>query len=122
MSVDKQIFSLESLLKYASGDFLSQFNNTLNYLKSKNKILFITTSNRYQIKDKPLDLPKSSQNAMLLSEKLGEKATIVDGAKLKIDICEGNVSRADGNSCGVKDAVLKDKEKTRQDTIAAGPL
>ena len=111
MSVDKQIFSLDHLLKYAGGNFLSQFNNTLDYLQSKNKILFVTTSNRYQIKDKPVDLPKSSQIAMLLSEKLGEKATLVDGAKLKIDICEGNVSRADGNSCGVKDAVLKDKEK-----------
>ena len=84
MSADKQIFSLDHLLKYAGGNFLSQFNNTLDYLQSKNKILFVTTSNRYQIKDKPLDLPKSSQIAMLLSEKLGEKATIVDGAKLKI--------------------------------------
>jgi multimeric flavodoxin WrbA len=46
-----------------------------------------------------------------MASKLDEKVTVVDAAKLKIDICEANISRMDGNTCGAKDALLKDKEK-----------
>ena len=34
-----------------------------------------------------------------------------DASKLNIYQCEGNVSTSKGNSCGLKDAVLKDSEK-----------
>jgi multimeric flavodoxin WrbA len=111
MSVKTNIFSIDDLLKYAEKDFSSKFNQTLDYLKTKKKILFVTTSNRFQLKDKPVDIPKSTQIAMLLQRALENKATIIDGSKLNIYICEGNVSRTDGNSCGTKDALLKDKEK-----------
>jgi multimeric flavodoxin WrbA len=42
---------------------------------------------------------------------LGDKATYIDITELKILPCEGNVSRADGNSCGLLKATLKDKKK-----------
>lgn len=110
MKVNKSIFSLKSLIKYADGDFLSKYKTTLDYLKRKNNVLFITTSNRFQLKNKPIDIPKSTQIAMSLANEL-KQVTLIDGSKLNIDICEGNVSRADGNSCGVKEAVLKDEKK-----------
>lgn len=83
-------------------------NKTLEYLKKKDKILFIATSNRW-VGDK--EMPKSTKLAHWLKEELGEKVTILDATKLKIIECEGNVSRKDGNNCGVKGAVLKDKKK-----------
>jgi len=42
---------------------------------------------------------------------MGKKATIIDVTKLNIYPCEGNVSTSKGNNCGVKGAVLKDKNK-----------
>lgn len=83
-------------------------HKTLEYLEKKDKILFITTSNRW-VGDK--EMPKSTKLAHWLKEELGEKVTILDATKLKIIECEGNVSRKDGNNCGVKDSVLKDKKK-----------
>lgn len=111
MSRDRQIFSLAQLLTESNGDFVSQFDRTISYLQNKNKILFVTTSNRFQMKKVPIDIPKSTKIALAMASKLDEKVTIVDAAKLKIDICEGNVSRMDGNSCGTKESLLKDKEK-----------
>jgi multimeric flavodoxin WrbA len=80
-----------------------------NYLKSKNnkKILFLTTSNRWE-GDK--EMPKSSIIAEELSNKL-ENCKIIDVSKLKIYPCEGNVSTKKGNTCGLKGALLKDNKK-----------
>lgn len=90
-------------------DFEKRFSDTVRYLSKKNKILFLTTSNRW-IGEK--ELPKSSLLAEKLAEKVGkEKVTIIDVSKLKIYPCEGNISGVKGNNCGVKQAVLKDKEK-----------
>ena len=49
--------------------------------------------------------------AQYLKSELGDKITILDASKLKIYNCEGNVSTKDGNKCGLKDSVLKDKKK-----------
>lgn len=89
-----------------------KFNKTLNYLKDKEKILFLLTSNRWEGHSD--DIPKSSQLAYLLQEKLGpNKVTILDISKLKIYECEGNVSYKGGNNCGLKSALLKNgKDKT----------
>lgn len=81
---------------------------TLNYLEKKDKILFITTSNRWK-GDK--EIPKSSRLALWLKEELGDKVTILDASKLKIYNCEGNVSTNEGNKCGLKESTLKDKKK-----------
>jgi multimeric flavodoxin WrbA len=80
-----------------------------NYLKKnkKKKILFLTTSNRWS-GDK--ELPKSSIIADEIAKKLGD-IEIINVAKLKIFPCEGNVSTKRGNTCGLKDAKLNDKEK-----------
>ncbi len=81
----------------------------LEYLKRKQKILFLTTSNRWVGDD---ELPKSTLLARKIAEAIGkEKVTIIDVSKLKIYNCEGNISRADGNNCGVLKALLKDKNK-----------
>ena len=48
---------------------------------------------------------------MVIQEALGDKATLIDVPELNIAPCEGNVSRKDGNSCGLKKAMLKDKDK-----------
>ena len=82
-----------------------------NYLKKSGnkKILFLTTSNRWS-GDK--ELPKSSIIAEELMKKLGnERCQIINVSKLKIFPCEGNVSTKRGNTCGLKDAMLTDKEK-----------
>lgn len=82
-----------------------------NYLKKnkKKKILFLTTSNRWE-GDK--ELPKSSTIADELVKKLGsDNVQLINVAKLKIYPCEGNVSTKRGNTCGLKEAKLGDKEK-----------
>jgi multimeric flavodoxin WrbA len=40
-----------------------------------------------------------------------DNSTIIDVTKLKIYPCEGNVSRMEGNVCGIKEALLDDPEK-----------
>lgn len=88
-------------------DLSNKINDMLDELSSFNKILFLTTSNRWS-GDK--ETPKSSLVASHLSSKL-KNVTIMDVSKMKIHMCEGNVSRLEGNNCGVKEALLKDKFK-----------
>jgi multimeric flavodoxin WrbA len=86
-----------------------QESRTLEYLKGKNKILFLTTSNRWE---KHEDYPKSTALAYKWALELGkDKVTVIDIPKLNIHPCEGNVSAKGGNNCGVKDAALPDKLK-----------
>lgn len=81
------------------------------YLKEKekdgNRILFLTTSNRW-IGAK--ETPKSNYIALKLKENLSN-CDIIDVSKLKIFPCEGNVSRDEGNRCGLKESLLKDDKK-----------
>ena len=88
--------------------YREKLNNAIEYLKGKKKVLFLTTSNRWE-GDK--EKPKSTILAEYIKSEVGDNVEIIDVAKLNIYICEGNVSKSDGNNCGVKDAVLKDKEK-----------
>jgi len=82
-------------------------SKTLSYLKKKKRILFLTTSNRWSGAD---DIPKSTQLARAIASKLNN-VKIIDVPSLKIYPCEGNVSDKNGNNCGVRDAVLTDKQK-----------
>ena len=83
--------------------------NTVSYLKKKKRILFITTSNRW---DKSQEVPKSTQLAHHVAELVGsEKVTLMDITKMTIHPCEGNVSGINGNGCGLKQALLKDEGK-----------
>jgi len=85
-----------------------KLKNTIDELKKKKRILFLTTSNRWSGQK---EKPKSTLLAEHIKNKLGEKLKIIDVTSLKIYECEGNVSTKDGNICGVKKAELKDKEK-----------
>jgi multimeric flavodoxin WrbA len=83
---------------------------TINFIEKKNKVLFLTTSNRWE--KAADDIPKSTQLAYHIQELVGmRKVEIIDVSKLNIYVCEGNVSGANGNTCGVKDALLKNSDK-----------
>ncbi len=88
-----------------------KLKDTLDILKKKKKVLILSCSNRYNWDDKNVDIPKSKIMATYLKEELGDSCVLIDVAELKISACEGNVSRKEGNTCGVKKATLKDDEK-----------
>lgn len=80
------------------------------HLKTKDNILFLTTSNRWEGHED--DKPKSTLLAYHLRNELADKnIKLIEVPLLKIHCCEGNVSSRYGNTCGIKDAVLKDKDK-----------
>ena len=88
--------------------YTKKLDTLINYLKDKEKVLLLTTSNRWE-GDK--EQPKSTQLAEFVKKEVGNSVEVIDVSKLTIHCCEGNVSKMDGNNCGVKDAALKDKEK-----------
>ena len=94
---------------------MEKLHELYKFLKNKNdsKILFITTSNRWTGDN---EKPKSTIIAENLKKEL-KNCEILDISKLKIFPCEGNVSLKTGNNCGVKDAILKDKEKNPNNFI-----
>ncbi len=83
---------------------------TIDLLRTKKRILFITTSTR--VTAIPADRPKSTQLAEHIAAQLVPGAvTVIDVTKIKIHPCEGNISAAEGNNCGVAKAVLADPVK-----------
>lgn len=88
----------------------SDLDKSISFLEKKEKVLILTTSNRWE---KSMDdVPKSTQLAYYMQELLGmKKIEIIDVSKLNIYNCEGNVSSAGGNGCGKKEALLEDKTK-----------
>lgn len=92
-------------------DFQVRLQLTLDHLASKKHVLLLTTSNRWQ-GEHDGEKPKSTQLAEKILHQLGEeKAELIDVPKLLIHPCEGNVSTARGNTCGLMDALLKDSTK-----------
>ena len=87
-----------------------QVQELIEYLSGKKKVLFLTTSNRWEGSK---EIPKSTLLAMDIKSKLEEstEVALLEIPKLKIFPCEGNVSGVEGNNCGIKDALLKDDEK-----------
>jgi multimeric flavodoxin WrbA len=84
---------------------------TIEHLKSKKRCLFLTTSTRWS-GEKGGEMPKSTQLANKIAAVIGNgKVSVLDIAGLKIYTCEGNVSAARGNTCGLKGAALDDAEK-----------
>jgi multimeric flavodoxin WrbA len=85
----------------------------VSFLETKEKVLFLTTSNRGEWAEKELkEIPKSTKLALAVQTYLGkDKCELIEVPKLKIYPCEGNVSHIDGNSCGVLKAKLEDKDK-----------
>lgn len=89
---------------------MKNIDSLLQYLSTKEKVLFLTTSNRWEGSE---ETPKSTILAYQIREELKDSTdiSILEIPKLKIYPCEGNVSTAKGNSCGVKDSLLKDDDK-----------
>lgn len=86
---------------------------TIEFLETKEKVLFLTTSNRggWAVKEKNEE-PKSTKLAKSIQKYLGKsKCNLIEVPDLKIYACEGNVSHKAGNECGLKKAALDDKEK-----------
>jgi len=88
---------------------LKDLKNTIKELGKYKKVLLLTCSNRGEEVSKT-QLPKSSILARVIHNNL-DNSTIIDVTKLKIYPCEGNVSRMEGNVCGIKEALLDDPEK-----------
>jgi hypothetical protein len=84
----------------------------IRYLESKNDVLLLTTSNRYEAHK--WDIPKTTQLALRIKGHLKQKrkrVTLLDVTKIKIYTCEGNISGRRGNNCGVPEATLRDHGK-----------
>jgi multimeric flavodoxin WrbA len=94
----------------STGTFKS-LKETILELDKLDKVLLLACSNRYNWDMNDIDIPKSTILAMIIQEYLGDKAVLIDVPELNILPCEGNVSRKDGNSCGILKAKLKDKVK-----------
>lgn len=86
---------------------------SVKFLEGKEKVLFLTTSNRGGWAIKELnEEPKSTKLAKSIQSYLGKsKCKLIEVPDLKIYACEANVSHGRGNDCGVKDSSLKDKDK-----------
>lgn len=83
--------------------------DTIRELRKYKKVLLLTCSNRGK-EVSETQLPKSSILAKIIHQNL-DNSELLDVTKLKIYPCEGNVSLMEGNMCGVKEALLNDKEK-----------
>ena len=87
------------------------FRKTVDHLKQKKKILLLTTSNRWS-GESVGEMPKSTALAHEIANQLSaDQVKVIDVPKLKIYPCEGNVSTARGNTCGLKKALLTDRDK-----------
>ncbi len=86
---------------------------TIEFLETKEKVLFLTTSNRGGWAVKELDEePKSTKLAKLIQNYLGKsKCKLIEVPDLKIYACEANISHARGNDCGAMKSKLKDNDK-----------
>jgi multimeric flavodoxin WrbA len=83
--------------------------NTIKKLKKFDKVLLLTCSNRYS-KIAKEEVPKSTILAKVIKSNL-DNCKLINVPDLNIHPCEGNVSLMEGNKCGIKQALLKDKEK-----------
>lgn len=86
-----------------------QLDKTVEYLQNKKKILLISTSNRPESM-KEEEMPKSMMLAKCIQDKLPDRTLVMDAAHMTIHDCTGHVSFRH-NDCGVKAALLKDKDK-----------
>jgi multimeric flavodoxin WrbA len=86
----------------------TEFKSIFDFLEDKKNILFLTTSNRW----KPEEKPKTTQIAYFIKDNIKNKnLKIIETPSLNIHPCEGNISSKKGNGCGLKESLLKDKDK-----------
>lgn len=95
-------------------EYERKLNALITHLKTKNKVLLLTCSNRTNnIQGVVNETPKSTALAYKIKDLLSKdtQVELIEVPELKILPCEGNVSRYDGNSCGVPRSVLKNKSQ-----------
>jgi hypothetical protein len=80
---------------------------TLEHLRTKRKVLLLTTSNRWVGQN---ELPKSTALAYRIAKGL-PNAELIEIPLLRIVPCEGNISARVGNECGLGKALMRDKSK-----------
>jgi multimeric flavodoxin WrbA len=95
-------------MNVTEGNF-ERLKKTISELKKFKRVLLLTCSNRNSEVIKT-QKPKSTIIATIINDKV-ENSKLIDVTQLNIYPCEGNVSRMEGNVCGVKEAQLKDKDK-----------
>ncbi len=98
----------EHFMLNENAEYEGKLDKMIEHLKGKKKVLFLTTSTRWS-GDK--QKPKSTVLAEHIAEEVGKNVELIDVGALTIHCCEGNVSKNEGNNCGVKESALKDKEK-----------
>ena len=114
MNLEENIERIRQMMiteQMVQSDAWKTLEKTIKILKNKKKVLLLSCSNRYNWDNKDVDIPKSKMIAMYINDELGNNSVLIDVPKLNILPCEGNVSRKDGNSCGLLKSKLKDKEK-----------
>lgn len=86
---------------------MKEYDDLLAYLKKdpNKKQVLLTTSNRWEGEKQAA---KSTLLAQLIQKEL-PNCKLLDVSKLTIFQCEGNVSSASGNKCGVLKSAIKDK-------------
>jgi multimeric flavodoxin WrbA len=114
MNLQESIQRIKEMMlseEIVQSDAWKSIKTTIDILKKKKKVLLLSCSNRYNWDEDNIDIPKSKLLAMYIQEELGDSCVLIDVPELKILPCEGNVSRKDGDSCGVMKSKLKDKDK-----------
>ena len=86
---------------------MNRIGQIINHCRGK-RTLLLTTSTRWEGSD---EVAKSTQLAQKIQLELGTNCQLMDVSKMHIYQCEGNVSREDGNRCGLKESSLKDSTK-----------
>ncbi len=114
MNLQEQIDRMKLMMlseEMVQSDGWKSLQETIKILKNKKKVLLLSCSNRFNWDKNNIDVPKSKLLAMHIDEELRDISTLIDVTELKIFPCEGNISRKDGNSCGLLKSKLKDKDK-----------
>lgn len=114
MNLQEEIQKIRKIMvseDMVQSDVYKNLKETLDICQTKKKVLLLSCSNRFNWDENNVDTPKSKILAVYLKEELGDKAVFIDVPELNIVACEGNVSRKEGNSCGIKKALLKNDKK-----------
>jgi len=100
-----------NLIKEAKNEQLEKsIIKSSEFIKDK-KTLVLGFSNRWGGGGVSKDTPKTEIVGKYLAECGGKGSSFMDVFNMKIYPCEANISRSEGNSCGVKDSLLKDRDK-----------
>ena len=85
----------------------SNIKRIIEHCRGK-RTLLLCTSTRWEGSD---EVAKSTRLAKQIHGALGAACQLMDVSKMNIYQCEGNVSREDGNRCGLRESALKDSTK-----------